>query len=69
MERNQIPGALPRAFGKIACTLTRTFPDVTASTSDIAPAASTLLLIRLLRSLIRRRRRLTLAVRTNGECK
>jgi hypothetical protein len=68
MERNQIPGALSRAFGKIARTLTRTFPNVAASTSDIAPAASPLLLLRLLRGLIRRRR-LTLAIRTHGECK
>jgi hypothetical protein len=69
MERSQIPGALSRAFGKIACTLARTLPNVTASTSDIAPTASALLLIRLLLSLIRRCRRLTLAVRTHGECK
>jgi hypothetical protein len=68
MERHQIPRTLSRTFGKIACTLARTFPNVTASTSDIAPVAAALLLLRLLRSLIRRRR-LALAVRTHGECK
>jgi hypothetical protein len=70
MKSSQVSGALTRAFGKIACTLPSTFPNVTASTSDIATRASALFLSsRLSRILVRRSSRLILPISTHPECK
>jgi hypothetical protein len=70
MKCSQVSRALTRAFGKIACSLTGTFPNVTASTSDIATRASALFLPSpLSRILIWRGSRLILPISTHPEYK
>jgi hypothetical protein len=44
MQRSQICGALACTISKVARSLACAFPDVTASTSDIATGAPTLFL-------------------------
>jgi hypothetical protein len=65
MKSSQVASALTRAFGKIACAFTSTFPNVAASTSDIAARASAL----FLRSRLSRSSRLILPIGTHPECK
>jgi hypothetical protein len=70
MKSSQVTGALTRAFGKIARTLPRTFPNVTASTSYIATRTSALFLSsRLSRTLTWRGSGLILPIATHPECK
>jgi hypothetical protein len=44
MKSNQVSSTLTGPLGKVACTLTRTFPDVTAAASDVAASAAAMFL-------------------------